>query len=467
MVRTLLLTLELGFVICLSGSIIRMRWQGYRRLLRYEPTLDYKTPNFGQTVETITVYCTSKEFHLPDAAARAVSAFLELTMVCNLRGWFDEPSLELESGNFKDTQYFERGAKGRRYINLSRLLAERMPCETPIMLRGRGISWSPGLTHLHLFYERPQEDDRVVIISPHPDDAEIAAFGFYSEVNAAIITITAGDNTDRFIPQTNENLALTRDTMAKLRVWDSLHVPALGGVSWERTVNLCYPDGQLAEMWALPEQEFSSRSGESVDYAVLRQMNPATWRDSPAAGFSWSSLIQELETSFRRLQPSIVVAPLPLIDSHPDHGATTLAVCEALRRCGFDSMRMFLYVVHNQLTSLYPFGPIGSGVSLPPDFAKAEINCQTVYSHTLSLQQQRWKLLALEAMHDLYEPSPMHAIGWRAKFRQLKAVLGSFFYGLGNPPTSFLRRAVRPDEIFFVMTVEKAEALALAHLKQL
>ena len=42
------------------------------------------------------------------------------------------------------------------------------------------------------------DDERVLVVAPHPDDAEIAAFGFYADTRAMVVTVTAGDASDRY-----------------------------------------------------------------------------------------------------------------------------------------------------------------------------------------------------------------------------------------------------------------------------
>ena len=46
-------------------------------------------------------------------------------------------------------------------------------------------------TRLHLCRENVAADDRVLVVAPHPDDAEIAAFGLYADTRATVVTLTA------------------------------------------------------------------------------------------------------------------------------------------------------------------------------------------------------------------------------------------------------------------------------------
>ncbi len=424
-------------------------------------------PAFGECVEIIALRCTDEGFSLPSFAADAVSGFLELMVESTLPGWLNEPRVEMNAGSFKNAQYFERGACGYRFLNVSRLLSHGIKTKQHVTLRGQGLKWRSGWVRLYLCREQLNTKDHIVVIAPHPDDAEIAAFGLYSEAHATVVTVTAGDDSDRFDKQPGVPFPLPRDVVARLRVWDSIFIPTFGGVSAERAVNLCYPDGQLAEMHADSKGEFNSRKGTHVDYPALRQLNASSLLDSAAHRCSWESLVKDLTAIFSELQPGIIVAPLPVVDPNPDHGLTTLAVCEALRICGMNTARLFLYIVHNRWTELYPFGPAGSGVSLPPGFEAELIECDSFYSHSLSLEQQMWKGLALQAMHDLQEFTPPELPNGRFEWRRLKAALGAKIKGLSNPPTSYLRRAVRTDELFFVLNLEQAEHLALIHAQQM
>ena len=122
---------------------------------------------------------------------------------------------------------------------------------------------------------------------------------------------------------------------------------------------------------------------------------------------------------------------------------------------------MFLYMVHNRRSELWPFGPAGSGVPLLPILA-ADGPCGSgFYSHPLSIERQRMKLVALEAMHDLRDIQwpPPAAAHQRASAR-IAPELRAWVHGMGVDPTSYLRRAVRPDELFLVASCKVALVMA-------
>jgi LmbE family N-acetylglucosaminyl deacetylase len=448
------------------GAGAWQRLHPYSRLLGYKPQQSYGPVIRPSRVRALPVRCSRGSFHWPPGET-PTSAFLQVKITTTTLGKWRDPFIEIRNASVVGYQYFERGAQGLRWLNLSRWAASQSDLtDSEVHLYGGRLKWQEQDALLWLFSDRVEPSEQVVVVAPHPDDAEAAAFGFYSSTKATVVTITSGDDSGRFDSKNGGAVPLPRALMARLRVWDSICIPVLGGIPSERAVNLCYPDGQLASMQTDPLCEFGSRSGTEIDYTELRKMNASNLLGDTSFRCSWESLVQDLASIFSRLRPSIVAAPLPLIDPHPDHGLTTLAVCEALQHCHMYSVRLFLYMVHNRWTELYPFGPAGSGVALPPDFDQIGIGCDALYSHSLSPEQQMLKLLALEAMHDLRDLNTPALPGWGVELRRLKTLFGARLRGLSNPPTNLLRRSVRADEVFVVMNIKDAERLALDHVKQ-
>jgi hypothetical protein len=92
-------------------------------------------------------------------------------------------------------------------------------------------------------------------------------------------------------------------------------------------------------------------------------------------------------------------------------------------------------------------------MSLPP-WSSTTLPVQSIYSHPLSADKQRWKLFALESMHDLRlspaEQATCHVAG---TVRQ-------------QPDNyNYFRRAVRPDEIFFRYDLTGAREVLDSFLK--
>jgi hypothetical protein len=426
------------------------RRRAYRRLLKYHPRQDCVPGFAGPAIESIVVRCDERGIVFTEFTSDVASCVLELRVRASATGAIFDPSLEIRGSGFRDLQFLERGVCGVRFFNLSRLVVAVGSAGGQVWLRGRHMTWFGESARLHLFSERLSSDDRILIIGPHPDDAEIAAFGLYADSDATVVTLTAGDDS-----ATVHNMHGSRACLAKMRVWDSITIPQFGNVPLERAINLCFPDGKLADMHNEPQRDFRGKGPGALDFAGLRRLNRSSLvRDASAC--NWSSLIRDLSYIISETRPTIIVAPHPSLDPNSDHLYATVAVCEALEQVALTTGRFFLYTVHNRRSELWPFGPAGAGVTLLPVFADDGVCAPSFYSHPLSADRQRDKFLALEAMHDLRDiewPSISPAI---TAGRRLRAELRGLVHGMGRNPTSYFRRAVRPDEVFFVASFADA-----------
>ena len=110
------------------------------------------------------------------------------------------------------------------------------------------------------------------------------------------------------------------------------------------------------------------------------------------------------------------------------------------------------------LAEYYLFGPADAGVTMPPWFDESLI-FSSVYSARLDAAQQTDKLFAVDAMHDL-RPAPRRLYGGPTDRFLLR--LGRAMTDLVRDPVSdysYYRRAVRPNELFFVYRAEDQQAL--------
>lgn len=452
----IVVVLSLSAGLSIAGLIWR-RQRGYQRRICYDPRQDCIFGVEGAATEVISARADGQAFVAPVAAATSVSAVLEIEVRASVWGRLFDPAIEIAAGDFQDVQYLERGVRGTRFLNVSRMLRNKGQGAS-ISLKGQGVT---GLSaaRLHMCRETIGGNERVLVLAPHPDDAEIAAFGLYSDTCATVVTLTAGDASDRYHNKAEPWMSLSRNDVARVRVLDSLTVPQLGGVQPERAINLCFPDGRLRDMYLQPEADFHSE-GDPVDFPALRRMNRSPLLSPHQSRGNWKSLVGELAHIITAEDPTIVVTPHPKLDPHLDHLFTTLALCEALDTARTAAPRMFLYVVHNRRSELWPFGPAGSGVALLPILSD-DGRCGTgFYSHALSIERQRQKLMALKAMHDLRDQQWPERGGYGQAAVRVGSALRTMAHGLGSDPTSYFRRAVRPDELFFVAS--SADTLAMA-----
>ena len=433
-------------------SLLVLRCRAYRRQVAFDTGCDCAYDFSGSSGKQFSVQVDAKGFKLPEQVGGFDTGFLEMKLGTSWAGRFLDPSLELVSGGLRTSVFFERGVSGTRQVNISPILAH----DGRISLRGRHLSWKNQNATLRLWRNLPLKDDRILVVAPHPDDAEIAAHGLCSHRHLHIVTISAGNNLSwnlaRLEPRSGPQAALA----ARLRTWDSLTVPWMAGILPERSIQLAFPDGRLAEMHAAPQKNFTP---EDYDFAGLRAMNQSKIKLSADGGCSWESLLVDLRQIISELKPTLIVLPFPKYDNHLDHGFTTVAVCEALRTLAGPPARLLLYINHGLLTEHWPFGPAGTAVSLPPNH-DGRMPVHGLWSRPLAPEAQREKLLALEAMHDLREAPGLGIKTWKEIFRTVRGEVGTKVHGLERRPNNYFRRAVRANELFFVATWPQTKSLA-------
>lgn len=113
-----------------------------------------------------------------------------------------------------------------------------------------------------------------MVIAPHADDAELAAFDLYSQAEEAwIVTLTAGEIEAQHYQQMGLEPAQAARLKGRLRAWDSVAVPRWAGVPQAQCAQLGYFCLQLPAMQAAPEQPIPSREADLTDTRLFRQFN--------------------------------------------------------------------------------------------------------------------------------------------------------------------------------------------------
>jgi LmbE family N-acetylglucosaminyl deacetylase len=388
---------------------------------------------------------------------RGQTAFIALNVTVTPSGRFIDPFIEVSHGTTRYRQYFERGAAGQRYLNLSPLFQDgRTNAGGRIRLWGRSIRWKREAS-LRLFEHPPVANAMTLVVAPHSDDAEIAAFGMYASHPSWVATLTAG------VGMADLSAALPRDTdrtpwIANLRVWDSLTIPQLGGVPRERCLNLVYPDGELRNMHREPGRPVRIACERTLSRATLRARNEAVDFRGGNAECTWEGLVAELRRLLMMVKPEIILCPHPIVDGHHDHVFSTVALNEAIRGTPHNNPLFFLYVVHRRDVPIYPFGPAAGLVSVPP-WTDNRWVADSLYSHPLRREHRTAKYFAVEAMHDLRTYGTGDPRTVRQAFTLGKREMGALLGGTGSPAASFLRRAPRPNEVYCVVSVESLAEL--------
>ncbi len=350
--------------------------------------------------------------------------------------WFD-PSVCVGT----DQQTFERGAQGVRYLNLTgqteALMAEGLP------VQGRFCSVAAE-AELYVFDQPSPVHENIMILAPHADDAELAAFGLYSSAdNVSIITLTQGEIEAEYYQRLGLSKEKAAQLKGRLRSWDSMAIPLWGGVPQANCVQLGYYCMQLPEMAKQPDTPFASKESAESDIRSARKYNSLQLPGDSTGQPTWQNLLADLAGCLMHFKPDVVVMPHPEIDPHADHIATTQALFQALEQSDWRPKRLFLYANHLHDNDRWPMGNANTGVALPP--AMVELPADELFSYVLDEQQQLDKAMALLMQHDLQPPMPLK--------RRLRRSIQQLLTGRRWPKTGendFLRKAVRKHELFWV-----------------
>ncbi len=371
-------------------------------------------------------------FTWPRAQARADTVLLAVRSL----GAEQDPWVEIAVGEYRIQQYLDANALGVRWLNLSGL-SERVSPGAEVSIRTHAVTLAAEEATLRVFDNHLDLNGRILVIAPHPDDAEIAAFGLYADREATVVTVTAGNAGDMNYRASVSDPAEHYALKGYLRAIDSVTVPWQGRIPPERTANLGYFDGRLDAMYQKPEQAFPEVYGPNTDVARYRRANLSTLVPGATRSNSWRHLVEDLTQVLRKVNPAIVVMPDPRLDHHLDHEFTSVALDEALAHWQGNPV-FLLYTNHND-GDRYPYGPAGTAVSLPP--GEHPVHVQKVYSHPTAQPLQVRKLFALESMHDLrLSPDEQMTcsqsdVAHRPDYPR-------------TPEVDYLRRAPRANELF-------------------
>jgi LmbE family N-acetylglucosaminyl deacetylase len=300
-------------------------------------------------------------------------------------------------------QFFEANQRGRRFLNLTGLT--RLD---EIALQGRDCRWQAE-ARLLAFANPALEDGPVLILSPHPDDAELAAFGLYSDhaERSWIVTLSAGEKLGRldrqYIPGLDGDLASASARKGMIRAWNSVTTPLLTGVSAARLFCLGYFNDSLAKLVADPDSLVAHAQLPELTPAPFRRWNPQPLPGDEQAANRGRLLVADLAALLIRVRPSSVLVTHPEVDPHGDHVATAQALALAIQQSGHCPSRVLLYANHLRKVHDFPYGPEHAGTTLPPwQSEHSRLGPWHCYSHPLTLARQKEKVVAMETMHDLH-----------------------------------------------------------------
>ncbi|MDR0379816.1 MAG: PIG-L family deacetylase [Candidatus Accumulibacter sp.] len=343
----------------------------------------------------------------------------------------------------RDCQTFERGARGVRYLNLTGFAKV---LETGgLRISGRYCRLE-GVPRLWRVAHPDYRQKRLLIVAPHADDAELAAFGLYSQAKEVwIATLTAGEIEAEHYRRMGLSTVEAARLKGRLRAWDSIAVPLWAGVPAERAIQLGYFCLRLPIMREAPAEAVPSCEADLCDTRFFRVFNRVRLRSDRDGIPSWNNLLADLREIIQIARPEVIVLPHPSFDPHPDHVAAGEAVREALADSPWQPEVLLHYANHLHDNDRWPMGEAHAGVALPPCFTDAGSLLPWSLPLTPSLQTD--KAMALAMVHDLAPPLSFK--------KRLRRVLQRVFAGRKHPPygeNEYFRKAVRRHELFWVET---------------
>lgn len=407
--------------------------------LFYSPRDDYRY-DFPEGTPCLPVRLEGGRLRIEGAPGDADTLVLEWRLSAAWLGRFLDPQVWIGG----DRQDFERGVDGLRYLNLSGQ-GEAL-ARGELSLRGRFCRLA-GSGRLFALSNPDYAERRVMVIAPHADDAELAAFGLYSRSkDACIVTLTQGEIEAGHYRRLGLSLPEAARLKGRLRAWDSLAVPLWGGVPQSRCVQLGYYCLQLPAMAEAPGQGFASRESGEADVRGVRRHNPLLLPGDADGVPSWNNLVADLAALLEHFRPEVLVTPHLELDPHSDHVAASRALLEAVQLSAWQPQTLLLYANHLHDNDRWPMGPAGAGIALPP--ALVALPADGLWSPLLDGEVQLDKAMALAMQHDLQDLLP-------AK-KRLRRLIQRLLAGRRWPATGedeFFRKAVRQHELFWVRSL--------------
>ena len=312
-------------------------------------------------------------------------------------------------------------------------------------------SFDPTVTILS--FKNPLSDqDKVMIIAPHADDAELAAFCLYSRHDSCIVTLTAGEIEAEYYEHAAAGKEEASRFKGRLRSWESVVVPQWGGVNNGNTMQLGYFCLALERMYAQKDVAVSSSTANLDDTRYFRSFNHRRLKSDQDGLPTWNNLVQDLVEVMQDYKPDIIVTPHPVMDPHRDHRYATMACLEACEKSMIAVDCFLLYANHYACTDMFPFGLSGSVASLPPVFDPTPE--MKVFSYLTDQPCQQEKLAALAMMHDLMTP-----IGLKKKIRQILQHVFLRRDAMRYGDDDYFRKSIRHNELFYPVDIAQLKKL--------
>ncbi|WP_157959044.1 PIG-L deacetylase family protein [Salinicola endophyticus] len=381
---------------------------------------------------------------LPAAPARTRLIEISLALAPRSRWRRGLPSVTL-SGAGQATLTYSLEARRRD----QRIAWRLPPCATAITLSltlsGARLTQAPQAR----CHAQPAIEGPILILAPHPDDAEIAAGGFYTDhaESVHLVTLSCGEQLKglkrQYLSGLDDDLDSAIRRKAEWRRWNVFATPLLSGIPPERSTLVGVPDGAG---WALMHDGIGQRL--PIPLSDVRRFNRIALPPSRGERLERDDVVAALRQLIDTLKPATLLVTDPEFDPHPDHRAASLALALALDGSRHRPRTVLLYANHYR--DAFPPGPAFQPAWMPP----AEIAIERLFASAptplawpLSPAMQKHKALLLDAMSDL---SPR--ADWSQRHRRARRA--GFVPTFAPERDRYFQAAIRSTELFRALPSE-------------
>ena len=367
---------------------------------------------------------------------------LEVYLKLSIFSYIKKPYLDIDGTK----HYFEYGAKGKRFLNISYIQNSSFYIKPHFIGFGNKVSIY-GFTNDNILTKK------ILVVAPHADDAEIASFGLYkSSPDVSVVTITAGESgVCNYCELYNGDIVQSSLKKGLLRSYDALSIPLSGGVKYENIMLLGYFVNRLKDVYQYKQKTFSSKVSDKFNIKDFRIVEHAKVKLAGEVSCSYKYIYDDIKKILNDLKPDLIITPHTQIDAHKDHIYSTLIFIDAVKDLDLKS-DFLLYTNHLKTSETYPVGEMFSSMDLPPNFK--DFYFDSIYSFELDDDLQKDKFFALESNHDLRDSLVFFSIkrAYRYVYKMLKRYIIS-------KDKSYFKRSVRSNELFFVVKNENLDCL--------
>ena len=250
------------------------------------------------------------------------------------------------------------------------------------------------------------EQDRILVLAPHPDDEVLGCGGVIQQALAIgapvhVAFLTYGDFYEfSFLVYKKRPVLTARgvEGMGEIRHDEAVAADSLLGVPRENLSFFGYPDFGTLEMWQAGWGDSPPVRGMLSKATAVPYANAVR----PGAPYKGEEVLKDLTSLLRELRPTKVFVSHPA-DHHPDHRAMYVFT----RVCLFDLEQELTPEVHPYLVHYTswprPRGYHPDGPLKPPGWLGKEVPWQIV---PLDQPAERVKLDALKKHRTQYETTP-------------------------------------------------------------